>query len=141
MEKWTRVKPKSLNLVNGIQLTRVKISVRNFLRWKSELNLTWQMYFSLEFGQKITLHCWQNNRKSIFQFRKWISSGFILTNDLLMFIFFKFFITVLKTGASGMIAYRLQTKEQKWQWLQTSSRLVYKNSKPDFIISTHRPLM
>merc|ERR1711971_388312 len=48
---------------------------------------------------------------------------------------------LLKTGASGMIAYRLQTKEQKWQWLQTSSRLVYKNSKPDFIISTHRPLM
>ena len=49
--------------------------------------------------------------------------------------------SVLKTGASGMIAYRLQTKEHKWQWLQTSSRLVYKNSKPDFIISTHRPLM
>ncbi|CAB4055989.1 AHR [Lepeophtheirus salmonis] len=48
---------------------------------------------------------------------------------------------LLKTGASGMIAYRLQTKEHKWQWLQTSSRLVYKNSKPDFIISTHRPLM
>ena len=48
---------------------------------------------------------------------------------------------VLKTGASGMIAYRLLTKDLKWQWLQTSSRLVYKNSKPDFIISTHRPLM
>lgn len=40
-----------------------------------------------------------------------------------------------------MIAYRLQTKDGQWQWLQTSSRLVYKNSKPDFIISTHRPLM
>ncbi|KAK2715721.1 aryl hydrocarbon receptor protein 1-like isoform X2 [Artemia franciscana] len=48
---------------------------------------------------------------------------------------------LLKTGASGLIAYRLQTKEFQWQWLQTSSRLVYKNSKPDFIISTHRPLM
>jgi len=48
---------------------------------------------------------------------------------------------LLKTGASGMIAYRLQAKDSKWQWLQTSSRLVYKNSKPDFIISTHRPLM
>ena len=53
---------------------------------------------------------------------------------------------LLKTGASGLIAYRLQTKDsnagaQQWQWLQTSSRLVYKNSKPDFIISTHRPLM
>lgn len=40
-----------------------------------------------------------------------------------------------------MIAYRFQTKEGQWQWLQTSSRLVYKNSKPDFVISTHRPLM
>ncbi|XP_048513835.1 aryl hydrocarbon receptor isoform X3 [Athalia rosae] len=48
---------------------------------------------------------------------------------------------LLKTGASGMIAYRYQTKDGSWQWLQTSSRLVYKNSKPDFVISTHRPLM
>ena len=48
---------------------------------------------------------------------------------------------MLKTGASGLIAYRLQTKDGQFQWLQTSSRLVYKNSKPDFIISTHRPLM
>ncbi|XP_050525781.1 hypoxia-inducible factor 3-alpha isoform X2 [Daktulosphaira vitifoliae] len=48
---------------------------------------------------------------------------------------------LLKTGASGMIAYRVQTKQETWQWLQTSSRLVYKNSKPDFVISTHRPLM
>lgn len=48
---------------------------------------------------------------------------------------------VLKTGASGLIAYRLQGKDGTFQWLQTSSRLVYKNSKPDFIISTHRPLM
>lgn len=49
--------------------------------------------------------------------------------------------SVLKTGASGMIAYRFQKKDGGWQWLQTSSRLVYKNSKPDFVISTHRPLM
>uniref|UniRef100_T1IKB1 Aryl hydrocarbon receptor n=1 Tax=Strigamia maritima TaxID=126957 RepID=T1IKB1_STRMM len=48
---------------------------------------------------------------------------------------------LLKTGASGMIAYRVITKDYQWQWLQTSSRLVYKNSKPDFIICTHRPLI
>ncbi|GAB6032520.1 hypothetical protein CHUAL_011416 [Chamberlinius hualienensis] len=48
---------------------------------------------------------------------------------------------LLKTGASGMIAYRIVTKDCQWQWLQTSSRLVYKCSKPDFIICTHRPLM
>lgn len=40
-----------------------------------------------------------------------------------------------------MIAYRFQKKDGEWQWLQTSSRLVYKNSKPDFVISTHRQLM
>ncbi|XP_055631599.1 aryl hydrocarbon receptor [Toxorhynchites rutilus septentrionalis] len=48
---------------------------------------------------------------------------------------------LLKTGASGLIAYRYQKKTGEWQWLQTSSRLVYKNSKPDFIICTHRLLM
>ncbi|KAH7644890.1 aryl hydrocarbon receptor-like [Dermatophagoides farinae] len=49
---------------------------------------------------------------------------------------------LLKTGASVMIAYRLVSKDcLKWQWLQTSARLVYKNSKPDFILCTHRPLM
>ncbi|KAL7032422.1 hypothetical protein ACKWTF_007313 [Chironomus riparius] len=48
---------------------------------------------------------------------------------------------LLKTGASGMIAYRFQKKDGDWQWLQTSSRLVYKNSKPDFVICTHRQLM
>lgn len=56
-------------------------------------------------------------------------------------IFVPFLFLVLKTGASGMIAYRFQTKDGGWQWLQTSSRLVYKNSKPDFVLSTHRPLM
>lgn len=53
----------------------------------------------------------------------------------------KISFTVLKTGASGMIAYRFQKKNGDWQWLQTSSRLVYKNSKPDFVICTHRQLM
>ncbi|KAH9414147.1 hypothetical protein DERP_014366, partial [Dermatophagoides pteronyssinus] len=49
---------------------------------------------------------------------------------------------MLKTGASVLIAYRLVSKDcLKWQWLQTSARLVYKNSKPDFILCTHRPLM
>jgi len=47
---------------------------------------------------------------------------------------------LLKTGASGMIAYRLLCKDLSFQYVQTSSRLVYKNSKPDFIVSTHRPL-
>lgn len=60
------------------------------------------------------------------------------------FFLLQFFIIfpVLKTGASGLIAYRLLVKEtNKWQWLQSSARLVYKNSKPDFILCSHRPLM
>lgn len=49
---------------------------------------------------------------------------------------------LLKTGASGLIAYRMITQaEGKHQWLQTSAKLYYKNSKPDFILCTHRPLM
>lgn len=69
----------------------------------------------------------------------------ILIRDILIYLaetlLHYFFFSVLKTGASGMIAYRFQTKDGGWQWLQTSSRLVYKNSKPDFVLSTHRPLM
>ncbi|KAG9510548.1 Aryl hydrocarbon receptor, partial [Fragariocoptes setiger] len=48
---------------------------------------------------------------------------------------------LLKTGASGLIAYRMVTRSGKNQWLQTSARLHYKNSKPDHILCTHRPLM
>lgn len=49
---------------------------------------------------------------------------------------------LLKTGASGLIAYRVVTQpDGKLQWLQTSAKLFYKNSKPDYIICTHRPLM
>ncbi|CAM1329973.1 AHR (predicted) [Pycnogonum litorale] len=48
---------------------------------------------------------------------------------------------LLKTGASGLIAYRLSCKDKTWQWLQTSTRMMYKNSKPDFIACTHRPLV
>lgn len=74
---------------------------------------------------------------SAHQERKSISFKFVLQFILI----FYFGFTVLKTGASGMIAYRYQKKDGEWQWLQTSSRLVYKNSKPDFVISTHRQLM
>jgi len=47
---------------------------------------------------------------------------------------------VIKTGSSGLIAYRLLTKDLQWLWLQTSSKVIYKNSKPDFVICTHRHL-
>lgn len=47
---------------------------------------------------------------------------------------------LIKTGTSGLIAYRLLTKDFRWVWLQTSSKVIYKNSKPDFVICTHRHL-
>lgn len=47
---------------------------------------------------------------------------------------------VIKTGSSGLIAYRLLSKDQRWIWLQTSSKVVYKNSKPDYINCVHRQL-
>ncbi|CAL1526779.1 unnamed protein product, partial [Lymnaea stagnalis] len=47
---------------------------------------------------------------------------------------------LIKTGSSGLISYRWQTKHQHWLWLQSSCKVIYKNSKPDFIICTHRQL-
>ena len=47
---------------------------------------------------------------------------------------------MIKTGSAGLIAYRLQSRDSEWVWLQTSARVVYKNSKPEFIIAVHRHL-
>ena len=43
-------------------------------------------------------------------------------------------------GCHEASARRQLCKDLSFQYVQTSSRLVYKNSKPDFIVSTHRPL-
>ncbi|GFO13793.1 Aryl hydrocarbon receptor [Plakobranchus ocellatus] len=47
---------------------------------------------------------------------------------------------LIKTGSSGLISYRWQTKLHQWIWMQSSCKVIYKNSKPDFIICTHRQL-
>ncbi|KAI1242763.1 hypothetical protein IHE44_0000310 [Lamprotornis superbus] len=49
-------------------------------------------------------------------------------------------IRMMKTGESGMTVFRLLTKENRWAWVQANARLVYKNGRPDYIISTQRPL-
>ena len=51
-----------------------------------------------------------------------------------------FFVLVIKTGESGMIVFRLLTKDNRWTWVQSNARLVYKNGRPDYIIATQRPL-
>lgn len=49
-------------------------------------------------------------------------------------------IRMIKTGESGMTVFRLLTKHNGWTWVQSNARLVYKNGRPDYIISTQRPL-
>ncbi|XP_037364442.1 aryl hydrocarbon receptor [Talpa occidentalis] len=49
-------------------------------------------------------------------------------------------IRMIKTGESGMTVFRLLTKHNRWTWVQSNARLVYKNGRPDYIIATQRPL-
>uniref|UniRef100_A0A672I1H1 Aryl hydrocarbon receptor n=1 Tax=Salarias fasciatus TaxID=181472 RepID=A0A672I1H1_SALFA len=49
-------------------------------------------------------------------------------------------VRMIKTGESGLTVFRLLTKDNRWKWVQANARLVYKNGRPDYIISTQRPL-
>ncbi|NXJ13525.1 AHR protein, partial [Odontophorus gujanensis] len=50
-------------------------------------------------------------------------------------------IRMMKTGESGLTVFRLLTKDKSWKWVQANARLVYKNSKPEYIIVTQRALV
>ncbi|XP_018601330.1 aryl hydrocarbon receptor 1b isoform X2 [Scleropages formosus] len=50
-------------------------------------------------------------------------------------------IRMIKTGESGLTVFRLLTKDNRWTWVQSNARLVYKNGRPDYIIATQRPLV
>ncbi|KAM4559852.1 aryl hydrocarbon receptor-like [Odontesthes bonariensis] len=50
-------------------------------------------------------------------------------------------VRMIKTGESGLTVFRLLTKDNKWKWVQSNARLVYKSGKPDYIIATQRPLV
>ncbi|XP_043860088.1 aryl hydrocarbon receptor-like [Dromiciops gliroides] len=50
-------------------------------------------------------------------------------------------IRMMRTGESGLTVFRLLTKENRWRWVQSNARLVYRNGKPDYIIATQRPLV
>ncbi|XP_029785583.1 aryl hydrocarbon receptor isoform X2 [Suricata suricatta] len=52
----------------------------------------------------------------------------------------EYHVRMIKTGESGMIVFRLLTKDNRWAWVQSNARLVYKNGRPDYIIATQRPL-
>ncbi|XP_006816084.1 aryl hydrocarbon receptor-like [Saccoglossus kowalevskii] len=47
---------------------------------------------------------------------------------------------LLRKGETGFIYFRLMTKHGSWLWVQAKGRIIFKNSKPDYIISTHRPM-
>ena len=57
-----------------------------------------------------------------------------------LILFVCLFVLVMKTGESGMTVFRLLTKDNRWAWVQSNARLVYKNGRPDYIIATQRPL-
>ncbi|XP_066209862.1 aryl hydrocarbon receptor [Saccopteryx leptura] len=52
----------------------------------------------------------------------------------------EYHVRMIKTGESGMVVFRLLTKDNRWAWVQSNARLVYKNGRPDYIIATQRPL-
>ncbi|KAM5302829.1 aryl hydrocarbon receptor [Glossophaga mutica] len=52
----------------------------------------------------------------------------------------EYHIRMIKTGESGLVVFRLLTKDNQWAWVQSNARLVYKNGRPDYIIATQRPL-
>ncbi|XP_004839647.1 aryl hydrocarbon receptor isoform X1 [Heterocephalus glaber] len=49
-------------------------------------------------------------------------------------------IRMMKTGESGMTVFRLLLKHNRWAWIQSNARVVYKNGRPDYIIATVRAL-
>uniref|UniRef100_UPI00398F861A aryl hydrocarbon receptor 1b n=1 Tax=Pristiophorus japonicus TaxID=55135 RepID=UPI00398F861A len=50
-------------------------------------------------------------------------------------------VRMIRTGESGLTVFRLLTKDNRWAWVQSNARLVYKNGKADYIIATQRPLV
>ncbi|XP_008588927.1 PREDICTED: aryl hydrocarbon receptor [Galeopterus variegatus] len=67
-------------------------------------------------------------------------SGYQFLHAADMFYCAEYHIRMMKTGESGMIVFRLLTKNNRWAWIQSNARLVYKNGRPDYIIATQRPL-
>ena len=47
----------------------------------------------------------------------------------------------MKTGETGLTVFRLLTKEETWVWVQANAKLIYKDGRPDFIISRQRVLL
>ncbi|XP_072019078.1 uncharacterized protein [Amphiura filiformis] len=48
--------------------------------------------------------------------------------------------SLIRKGETGFIYFRLMTKKWKWLWVQAKGRVLYKNGKPEYLVSTHRPM-
>lgn len=48
-------------------------------------------------------------------------------------------ILVMTTGSCEGV-FRWLNKNNKWQWLSGSGRVILKNNRPDFVITTNKPL-
>lgn len=46
----------------------------------------------------------------------------------------------MKHGESGMTVFRILHKENKWLWVTASSKIVMRHGRPEYIVSTHRPI-
>ncbi|XP_066094777.1 aryl hydrocarbon receptor [Saccopteryx bilineata] len=67
-------------------------------------------------------------------------SGYQFVHAADMLYCAEYHVRMIKTGESGMVVFRLLTKDNRWTWVQSNARLVYKNGRPDYIIATQRPL-
>jgi len=47
---------------------------------------------------------------------------------------------LMKHGESGMTVFRILHKENKWLWVTASSKIVMRHGRPEYIVSTHRPI-
>lgn len=47
---------------------------------------------------------------------------------------------LMRRGESGMTIFRILHKENKWLWVTASAKLVCRHGRPEYIVSTHRPI-
>nr|BAE02825.1 aryl hydrocarbon receptor 2 [Pagrus major] len=48
---------------------------------------------------------------------------------------------MIKTGETGLIVFRLLSKSNRWVWVKSNAKLIYKGGRPEFIIAYQRALV
>lgn len=52
-----------------------------------------------------------------------------------------FFISVIKTGETGLTVFRLLSKSGSWVWVKSNAKLIYKGGRPEFIIAYQKAIV